>query len=541
MSKFGSYWPVIGAPAVTLVFSLGWTLDSVNTIKLLALALVAGFALAEIMTNTRRKNAGSRPWELAIPIFFLISLLVPLFFASSPIAQQIYGTTGRNLGFLHYLFLTILLIGISKLNAEFVLPRLLMSLVFTGGMQAIYGGIQFLGLDPAPWNNPEKWIFGTLGNPNYFSSFLALSAIATVFSAVKAERVWIRFLYILFASLEAGLIIASSSTQGLILLCFGVYSLLIIFLLQRSKILGLISIVLGGAITVLSLLGIFQKGPLSSYLFQDSIAYRGDYWRAGWRMFQGNWWHGVGLDSYGDYYRLFRDSTAANRRGLDLVSNSAHNLFIDLASTGGLLLVLSYIALLALVIRSTVRVFRSNSVVSKDYIVLVILWAAFNLQTLISINVSALAVWGWLFSGLLLSYANSSNTQRLKNSRSSKIHKHLGGSVRVQLVSLLCCTTLVIPLITRDVNLAKALTEGQVTRITDAVTAFPRNANQMAAVASAYDKIGSHRESLELSLRAVSENPNSFQAWKRILDNPLASSNKKAEAAQRMASLDPFL
>ena len=541
MNTPGRYWPVIGAPVVTLTLSLGWTLDSINTVKLFALALVAGFALSEIISNTHRLKVNFISLRFALPVIFLISLFTPLLFSNSPVAQQIYGTTGRNLGFLHYFFLTLILIGISTMDANSVLPRIIKSLVITGALEAIYGSMQFLGIDPAPWSNPENWIFGTLGNPDYFSSFLALAAIATIYSAARKTKVWLRILYVLIATLEAGLIIASSATQGLVLFTFGVYSLFVLSLFRTSKILGWSSISLGGMIAVISLLGIFQKGPLSGYLFQDSISYRGDYWRAGLRMFQANWWHGVGLDSFGDYYRIFRDSTAANRRGLDVVSNSAHNLFIDLAATGGLALLLSYIAILVLVTGSMIKTFRSNVLVSNDYKVLVILWLAFNLQALISVNVSGLAVWGWVFSGLMLSFGKSSNSRTQKHRSSSKVPNTSSKGTWVLVGALLSCALLVAPLVKRDRNLAIALSENQIPEITDAVTSFPRNSGQIAAVASAYIKVGSYKESLGLARVAVSENPNAISAWRMILENPLSSQSQKVQAAKAMKALEPFL
>jgi O-antigen ligase len=119
-------------------------------------------------------------------------------------------------------------------------------------------------------------------------------------------------------------------------------------------------------------------------------------------MFQENWLHGVGLDSYGDYFRMYRDTIAANRRGLDVFSNSAHNIFIDLAATGGIVLLLSYLSIVGLVVFSVLRTFKSSTDVSLEFKILVILWIAFNMQTLISINVPSLAIWGWIFSGLIL-------------------------------------------------------------------------------------------------------------------------------------------
>jgi O-antigen ligase len=59
---------------------------------------------------------------------------------------------------------------------------------------------------------------------------------------------------------------------------------------------------------------------------------------------------GVGLDSYGDWYRRSRTIEATLRRGPDVTSNAAHNAFLDISSYGGFPLVLIYIVLIILVI-----------------------------------------------------------------------------------------------------------------------------------------------------------------------------------------------
>ena len=102
-------------------------------------------------------------------------------FSSSPKAQQIFGTYGRNLGFLHYLFLTIIFLGVSLTNVKSLVPRFLKSMVAVGIFESIYAVFQPCGVDLVQWTGTQKWVFGTFGNPNYLSSFLALSAIAVLY------------------------------------------------------------------------------------------------------------------------------------------------------------------------------------------------------------------------------------------------------------------------------------------------------------------------------------------------------------------------
>lgn len=537
MKSSTSVWPAFAGPAVTLALSFGWT-SSLHSFKLLALASVAGFGLASIYTAFRKSAKFILTPASIISIVFVVSMSVTITFSSSPRAQQFYGVYGRNLGFLHYLFLLLVFLGVSTLDFKRVWPQVVKSLILVGIFEASYGALQFFGLDPLPWKNPDNWIFGTFGNPDYLSSFLALSSIATIYAALVTKK-YIRKLYLLALVIFQSLVILfSSSSQGLILLSVGIFGFILIFSFSRSTILGLYLSILGFVMAFTGILGVFQIGPLRKYLYQDSISYRGDYWRAGIRMFQDNWIHGVGLDSYGDYYRMYRDTIAANRRGLDMVSNSAHNIFIDLAATGGILLLLSYFLILAITAFSILRVFKRSSSVSLEYKILVILWVAFNLQTMISINVPSLAIWGWIFSGLIFTY------EYMGASSEALQTKHRSGrkdSVKFStIISSVLCLVLVVPLINKDVRLANAFSRNLIPEITNALLIYPKDSDQIARVAIAYEKLGREKEALQLANKAIDENPNSSPAWRAIFDNKGTSQSEKRKASLMLKRLDPF-
>jgi O-antigen ligase len=530
-------WALVAGPAVTLALGLGWTFDQVNTTKLLTLGCVAGFAAAQFIQVASKLPKVFFSSTFIVVTLFLLGLIAPLVFSNSPIAQQIFGTSGRNLGFLHYFFLGIILLGFSTLKAQIIWPKILKSVVLLGIFEAVYGCFQLLGLDILPWENPNNWIFGTFGNPNYLSSFLGLSVIATVYVAVAEQRFAARFFWSVAASFEIGVILFSNSSQGLILLSFGISALTIISVFHRSKILGGILLLLGSLTAILATIGIFQYGPLVKFVYQDSVSYRGDYWRAGIRMFRENWVTGVGLDSYGDYYRMYRDTTSANRRGFDMVSNSAHNLFIDFAATGGVILLVGYLVILGLVSLSIFTAFRSGSEITLEYKVLITLWLAFNLQTLISINVPALAIWGWIFSGLILAYSNEGKYSEIVTNRRGERGKNY---LVIGSVCCAICVAFVSPLISRDVKLNDALKNDDPLAITQAILSFPRDADQIARIALAFSDANLDKQSLELAREAISENPNSSRAWQVIVKSSLANQNEKNQAIKALILLDPF-
>jgi O-antigen ligase len=530
-------WALFSGPSITLALGFGWTLDQVNTIKLLTLGFFAGLAAAEIITVARKSPRILLSPTFVVAMFFLLALLVPLVLSNSPTTQQIYGTSGRYLGLLHYFFLLLILLGSSTLRARAIWPKILKSIVLLGTFEAIYGCLQQIGLDILPWENPNNWVFGTFGNPNYLSSFLALSSTATAYVAIVEKITATRFLWCGSVLFQIYVIFISDSSQGLILVSFSLFAILLIIVFQRSKTLGWILSSVGSLAALLASFGVFKNGPLAKYLYQDSISYRGDYWRAGIRMFRENWVTGVGLDSYGDYYRMYRDTTAANRRGLDVVSNSAHNLFIDLAATGGIILLGGYLLILGLVSLSILQAHRTGLTLTFEYKILVVLWLAFNLQSIISINVPALAIWGWIFSGLILGYSNEGKYSQLFNNGGRK-----KGNSYVIIGSVCCaiCVAFVSPLINRDVKLNDALKKNDSRAITQAVLSFPRDADQIAQMAMAFKDAGLGKESLGLARKAISENYNSPRSWQVVLESPMTNPDVKDKAKEVLKILDPF-
>jgi O-antigen ligase len=533
-------WVLFAGPLVTLALGFGWTFDNVNTVKLLALGYVAGFAAAEIILAARKSRKFLFSPAFIVAILFMLGLLVPLTLSNSPIAQQIYGTSGRNLGFLHYFFLILIFLGFSTLNARVVWPKILKSVVILGIFEAAYGCFQLLGLDILPWKNPEKWIFGTFGNPNYFSSFLSLSVIATIYFAIVGKGAAIRSSWLGAALFQGGVILFSGSSQGLVLMAFGLFAIMLNLIFRRSNMLGWMFFSLGSLTALVATFGIFQYGAMTKYVYQDSVSYRGDYWRAGIRMFSENWLHGVGLDSYGDYYRMYRDATAANRRGLDVVSDSAHNLFIDLAATGGIFLLVGYLLILGLVSLSILTAFKGGPKVTLEYKTLIVLWLAFNLQTLISINVPALSIWGWMFSGLILAYGKPWNSS-VQNNRPRRSKRIVQDITLLTAISCLSLVSITAPLVARDIKLANAFRENQYSQMIEALLVFPQNANQMARVALAYQKLGNDEGALNLAKLAISVNPNSPKAWEILFDSRFTNPVEKSIAKKELNYRDPFL
>jgi O-antigen ligase len=231
-----------------------------------------------------------------------------------------------------------------------------------GGASLVYGLVQAIGADPFNWVNPYSPVFGFLGNPNFQSSLLGvLGTIVFGQLFIKEIKVLLKAFIGLYLLVTLYVIKETASQQGFLVLVLGIGIVVGLYVLRlnRSLAFGYVVLSIMGFFAVL--FGTLNKGPLASLLYKDSVTYRGDYRRAGWKMTVEHPFFGVGMDSYGDWYRRSRNLAATLRRGPDVTSNAAHNVFLDISSYGGFPLLIIYVALMALVAISALKVIKRES------------------------------------------------------------------------------------------------------------------------------------------------------------------------------------
>jgi O-antigen ligase len=394
------------AGIATLMVLPDTSYDPINVPKLLIIA-VGGFAVLGVLITQRKTLLDSRYRPVLIfGVAFFLNLLVVLIVSGTNFSQEFFGTFGRSTGFVAYASLTFLLLAAALVADQRTFSKVAMALVVTGGASIIYGLLQSLNADPADWVSQYNPVVGFLGNPNFQSSFVGFNGVL-VFALILNTKysLLIRFLLFLDLLLSTYVIRATDSQQGFLVLMGGI-SIVGIAWIRHSKFksLSIPAFILGTVGAIFVTLGSINSGPLASLLYKASVTYRGDYWRAGWKMTLENPFFGVGLDSYGDWYRRARTVEATLRRGPEITSNAAHNVLIDFSSNGGFPLVLIYISMLVLAFISSIKVLRRTQSFNPFFTGLFAVWIAYQAQSIISLNQIGLAVWGWIISGLLIGY-----------------------------------------------------------------------------------------------------------------------------------------
>lgn len=356
-------------------------------------------------------------------------MVATLIFSGAPINQQFWGMFGRNNGLLSYLSCVLVMLGTASIKMRDFYGKLLRNFLVTSVFLSLYSLIQTLNLDPIKWSTQQA--FATLGNINFLSAFLGMSGAALVaFSLNEDFSKIIRFLLVLISFVEVSLAYSTGSIQGPMIYIASSGVVVFIYLNYRlkNKLLKGSYILIGTVGLIYAILGLRNTGPLAKFLFQPSVLYREDYWHAGWVMTLKHPLFGVGMDSYGDWYREYRGSISTLRTFPDRVANTAHNIFLDISSSGGFPLIVSYLSILFIVIRLTYKSFKSNKKYDPILTGLFASWLAFQIQSLISIAQIGVTIWGWIFSGALIGYNlcinkvdnNEVIKSKLKNRRISK-------------------------------------------------------------------------------------------------------------------------
>jgi len=535
-----------GLMATTLVVTPLTALDPINPIKMLAVVPIGFMCLGLLLVN--RKSVVWSKYKLVFGLIaaFVFWQVLVVSISGGEIYQQLFGSQGRNTGFITYLAFSLIFAGSVIASSPAALKKLINAIFIVGGASLAYGAIQALGGDPFKWVNPYSPVFGFLGNPNFQSSLLGvLGTIAFAQLFVKSLKIQFKALIGFYLLTTLYVIKETHSQQGFLVLVLGIGVVVGLYVLQVKRSLGI-------AYGLLSLVGFFavligtlNKGPLASILYKDSVTYRGDYWRAGWNMTVDHPIFGVGMDSYGDWYRRSRTLAATLRRGPDTTSNAAHNVFLDISSYGGFPLLIIYMALMGLVLISAIKVLKRSKGFDPVFVGLFGGWVAFQAQSIISINQIGLAIWGWVLSGLIIGYQINTKsvvveTLGMKGRVVGKPVQTSAGSTVALFVAFVLGVLVGMPPYVASAKYKSALETSNPTIIQQAAYLWPIDPSRMIQVAGTLNDNKLEAQGLEVALDATEKFPDNFFVWANLDLMKSATAEQKAEALAQMKRLDPL-
>ncbi len=543
----------MGVPAVSMFILTGPITDPVNITKFLLLGGVGLGCLALVFLKAFNLLARTQRASLIFSGLFIFFSFISVVFSQSPLSQNIYGVYGRNTGFLTYLFLVGIFLAATLLNSEESFKKLFVGLFVTGTVNVIYcGWVVFFG-DFVGWQNPYGNILGLFGNPNFIGAFLGIWISATLAYFIFSKKaIWIKLLVFALLLLSFFEVYKSRAVQGVVVSAAGIATVLFYWVRSRSKknfVLASYTIpVLGFG--VIALLGALQRGPLAEVVYKTSVSLRGAYWNAGIQTGFANPFTGVGMDAYGDWYRRSRtEYNATVLPGPSTVTNSAHNVVLDIFSYGGFPLLISYLGILSLGAWAIVKNLRRTREFNPLFVALSVAWVGYQLQSIISINQIGLAVWGWALTGALLAYESrftSSTKSAEKPDKSKKLQRSSTETISSPLIAglgVVAGLIIAAPPISADMAWFKATQSGNFLEVEKALQPrylSPQDSSRLVNVVSILENSKLYDQALQYALRATEFNSENFDSWSALYSVQKSTPEQKRIALENMKRLDPF-
>jgi O-antigen ligase len=528
---------VWGVGSTTLFVTPIFSFDPINVPRFLAIfvfGLIGFFLLVSAKKESLRVKYRN---VVYFSIAFIGWSLVALFASKVNLIEGLFGVTGRQTGFLAYLGLIVLMLCAVISSSAIQHNKLVFFLIGTGLLSGIYGVLQSVGADPFDWINPYSPVFGFFGNPNFQASFMGMAAVAAIALSLKSsEKLMIRIGFLGFVLLALFNIYKSKSQQGYLVFLAGIVVVGYLYVRSNSKLkkFDWIYLVASSVGFIGVLLDILQKSPWNSILYKESVTFRGDFWRAGWKMTLDNPVFGVGLDGYRDHYRASRDLVTALRPGSDSMTDSAHNVFLDISSGGGFPLLIIYVFLIGLTIISAIKVIGRSTGFDVGFAAVLGAWVAYLAQSLISINQLGLAVWGWVMMGAIIGY--EINT---REKIETKTVKSAYSTVAIAL-GFIIGLGVGLPLMVADATFRSTVKSGDVLKIEASVRQWPQSVTRMTLAAQILREGDLPDRSIVLAREAVEFNPMNFEAWRELSLQPNATESERVQAEETMKKLDPF-
>jgi len=543
----------IGTPLTCLFILLTSVTDPVNATKL-TIAGGLGFALFFVFVGfAGLQNLVRFKYFLIASALFLISSLSASLNSQAPIQQNLYGAYGRNTGFIAYFSLTMVAIGALLLRTPSSFSRIILGLQFAGLVNVIYCTWVLLFGDFLSWSNPYGNILGLFGNPNFISAFLGIFITTLIAQVVAKETSWkFRISAILLSCISFYEILDSKSIQGIVVTAGGI-AIVTFFALRayvRNQIFTYLYVFSVAIVGFISILGTLQKGPLS-FVYKTSVSLRGEYWRAGIKMGTDYPLSGVGMDTYGDWYRRARSLSAATvLPGPSTMSNASHNVVLDFFAYGGWPLLISYLAMLLLAAIAIVKVILRNRNYNPTFVAMVAAWACYEVQSIISINQIGLAIWGWVLTGGLVAYEFATRPNEVNEKTEKRIQTKLrsnnAGVISPQLVAgvgIIVGLLIAVPPLSADMKWRAAVDSKDSNRVLAALEPGYLNPLNSARLAQAVQLFANNNllaEAHQIALKGVEFNPGNFDAWRMIYFLPNSTTQEKELALKNMKELDPL-
>jgi hypothetical protein len=227
---------------------------------------------------------------------------------------------------------------------------------------------------------------------------------------------------------------------------------------------------------------------------------------------------------------------------VDVVTDAAHNVFLDILSSGGVVLFIPYCILVFTVTKIAIKVLLSKDSLSYK-IPISLIWICYIIQSAFSINQIGLAIWGWLSAGCILSTKKNDQfiqEKAKKNTiQSSVTHLIPAKSYMFACISVVTGSLLILPYQLTESKWVYELRKNSVTGLMSNVELWPRTCGRYLLTFNALVGSDKYTEAEKLLRQCLKLNPNNFYATASLLQFNI-SAEEKEKLLDKLHKLDPL-
>ena len=379
-----------------------------------------------ILTFKNRISNWKLGFRAILPACIFIFILgLAIIFSQSPY-QSFWGSYSRKMGYLTWLhFFAFFLILFFNLKRKKQIKRIFKTVLFSSLVVITYGFCQFLGFDFVDWYEPASQtfrIFSTIGQPNFFGSWLLLVIpiiiwflihISEKFKKDKNVKQQINKALIISLLFLAVFSLALTQSRGAwigFFFAFFFFSIIYNFL-QKQKRLAILLIILLFVIIVFTIYMNFNPLPIKSadpFLvsrLKSLTALRHSVtgqtrimdWVIALDLIKQKPILGYGLETQSFNFPQYYTPEYALLERINSYSDRAHNDFLDTLLVSGILGLLSYLFLIGSVFYFALKnIFKNKSQLTILVLLTGLLGYLISLQFSFHVIPTAIYFWGYM-------------------------------------------------------------------------------------------------------------------------------------------------
>lgn len=367
--------------------------------------------------------------------YAIISLATTIF--SVAFYTSLYGAQGRFLGIFTLLNLLLLPFLVWNFLSKKQVITMLKVSVATASVLALYGIAQFFGIFQEGFNwsqAPAERVFGTIGHGNHFGAYLGMHLLLGLFllpdlKGKKQELLLSGGLVLqfitLFLTASRGAV-AATALAGFIALIVLITKKWKVIKSQLSRWLLPVFIVLSVVVAMVFVFGndlrnvpvIDRTITTVTAVQEGALPDRLSWWHSSIDMVQDRPWLGFGLSTYRDVYNQYRrtdyQTLEAGGQQDHITPEAAHNEYLTIAATQGLLGLAAFLAIIITVFWKMDTLLFARKEEPLFYPVLGVKAAllVYLLQVFISFGVVATLTFLYLFLGAAFTLADKKPTTK---------------------------------------------------------------------------------------------------------------------------------